>query len=109
MEQVESVREEQEFVEKVPYFVNPLLYQLLTMIQLTKIGIGRAQSRITAGASQATRNPDLDGNDTPRSGMQSEVEIAQNAGQVPPDDDSSSSGGDSGDDNTKIQTDVVEE
>ena len=103
MEQVESVREEQEFVEKVPYFVNPLLYQL------TEIGIGRAQSRITAGASQATRNPDLDGNDTPRSGMQSEVDIVQNAGQVPPDDDSSSSRGDSGDDDTKIQTDVVEE
>ena len=109
MEQVRSIRDEQEFIEKVLYFVNPMLSRLLTMIQLTKIGVGRAQSRITAGASQTTQNPNLDGNDTPRSGMQSEAEMVQNAGQVPPDDDSSSSEDDSGDDGTKIQTDVVEE
>ena len=109
MEQVGSIQGEVEFIEKVPYFVYPLLFHLLTMTQLTKIGVGKAQSRISAGASQATQDPDLDGNGTPRSGMQSEAEMMENAGQVPPDDSSSSDDDDSGVDSAMIETEVIEE
>ena len=67
------------------------------------------QSHIGAGASQATQDPELDGNGAPRSGMQSEAEMMENAGQVPPNDNSSSDEADSGVEDTMIETEVIEE
>ena len=109
MEQVGSIQDEVDFIEQVPYLINPRFFRLLTMIQLTKIGVGKVQSLISAGASHAIQDPDLDGNGAPRSVMQSEAEMMENAGRVPLSDNSSSDEDDSDVEDAMIETEVTEE